>query len=179
MPRLTAETWEKARAEYEVRGLSLGEVAKNFGVTTPAVLKQARSGGWVQGKSKELVAKKVRAIKDLIEVNTESKQMPLTSQFTFEEIVREQLRAEGLKASFDSAFYKKAINLLENIDNPAELETISRARRNLSPPQQKEQRTTVNVTQQQAQGIIISPRDALAELVKQATGGGDSDASDA
>ena len=34
MARLTSEQWEQARAEYEVRGVSLGEVARRFGAVS-------------------------------------------------------------------------------------------------------------------------------------------------
>lgn len=49
-----------------------------------------------------------------------------------------------------------------------ELEALSRAHRNISPQAAKEG-TVVNVNQQQAQGIKAeSPRDALAEITRQA-----------
>ena len=51
MARLTSEQWEQARAEYEVRGVSLGEVARRFGVSQQAASKRARKEGWKQGKS--------------------------------------------------------------------------------------------------------------------------------
>lgn len=41
MGRLTQEQWEQARAEYEVRGISLGEIAKAFGVATSSVSRKA------------------------------------------------------------------------------------------------------------------------------------------
>ena len=50
MARLTPEQWERARAEYEVRGVSLGDVAKRFGVATSSVSRRARAEGWMQGK---------------------------------------------------------------------------------------------------------------------------------
>lgn len=45
MARLTSEQWEQARAEYEVRGVSLGEVARRFGVSQQAASKRARKDG--------------------------------------------------------------------------------------------------------------------------------------
>ena len=48
MARLTSEQWEQARAEYEVRGVSLGEVARRFGVSQQAASKRARKEGRLQ-----------------------------------------------------------------------------------------------------------------------------------
>lgn len=45
MARLTDRQWEQARAEYEVRGISLGEVAKSFGVATSSVSRKAKAEG--------------------------------------------------------------------------------------------------------------------------------------
>lgn len=50
MARLTPEQWEQARAEYEVRGVSLGDIARRFGVSQQAASKRARKEGWKQGK---------------------------------------------------------------------------------------------------------------------------------
>ncbi len=76
MGRLTQEQWEQARAEYEVRGISLGEIAKAFGVATSSVSRKATAEGWTQGKMQGLVQKKVACIKDLQEVETKSKTCP-------------------------------------------------------------------------------------------------------
>ena len=64
MARLTVEQWEQARAAYEVRGISLGEVARQFGVSDVAVGKHARKEGWIQGKSSGLADKKVKSIRE-------------------------------------------------------------------------------------------------------------------
>lgn len=50
MARLTPEQWEQARAEYEVRGVSLGDIARRFGVSQQAASKRARKEGWKQGE---------------------------------------------------------------------------------------------------------------------------------
>ena len=63
MARLKPEQWEQARAEYEVRGVSLGDVAKSFDVATSSVSRRARAEGWVQGKMQDLAERKVAAVK--------------------------------------------------------------------------------------------------------------------
>lgn len=73
-------------------------------------------------------------------------------------------------ASLDVALATKAIALANQATKADELETLSRARKNLAPAQQAAaSQTTVNVQQQAQAGISVqSPRDALAEIVRQA-----------
>ena len=131
------------------------------------MLKKARVEDWQQAKGKELVEKKVKAIKAMKEVEAESKQLPLTLQFTFDEVVRERLRAEGLLVSLDVAIAAKGIELLRKTSSPEDLETISRARRNLAPPQPKtEPQTTVNVTQTQATAVMPQPIPQAVESMR-------------
>lgn len=159
MARLTAEQWEQARANYEVRGVSLGDVAKRFGVDRAAVSRRAKKEGWVQGKSHGVVEKKVMAIKALAEADAESHALPVTFQHTVDSVVQERLQAEGLLASLDVALAAKAITLAGQATSPEEIEALSRARKNLVPAQQAPaQQTTVNVSQQaQAGACAVQP----------------------
>ena len=151
MARLTSEQWEQARAEYEVRGVSLGEVARRFGVSQQAASKRARKEGWKQGKSCGQVT---------------------TFRSTIDDVVRERLEADHLFAQFDKALILKAHAVLSKVELPEEWETMTRGRRNLAP--QQERGTTVNVSQQasaQAAALagasVLSPRDALNEILEQ------------
>ena len=170
MARLTPEQWERARAEYEVRGVSLGDVAKRFGVATSSVSRRARAEGWMQGKMQDLAERKVAAVKALAEVETQTQDLPLRFQHTLQSVVKERLQAEGMLASLDVALATTAIALANQATKADELETLSRARKNLAPAQQAAaSQTTVNVQQQAQAGISVqSPRDALAEIVRQA-----------
>ena len=170
MARLTPEQWERARAEYEVRGVSLGDVAKRFGVATSSVSRRARAEGGMQGKMQDLAERKVAAVKALAEVETQTQDLPLRFQHTLQSVVKERLQAEGMLASLDVALATKAIALANQATKADELETLSRARKNLAPAQQAAaSQTTVNVQQQAQAGISVqSPRDALAEIVRQA-----------
>lgn len=169
MARLSAEQWEQARAEYEVRGVSLGDVARRFGVDRAAVSRRAKKEGWARGKSHGVVEKKVMAVKALAEADAESHALPVTFRHTVDSVVRERLQAEGLLAALDVALAFKGAALVNAVDTPEQWETMTRGRRNLAPCGEKSQQTTVNVNQQQAQAAALSPRDALAEIVRQAT----------
>lgn len=76
MARLSVEQWERARAEYEVRGVSLGEVAKAFGLATSSVSRRARAEGWTQGKMQDLIERKVAAAKEMQAVETQMQDLP-------------------------------------------------------------------------------------------------------
>ena len=150
MARRKAEQWEQARAEYEVRGVSLGDIARSLKVATSSVSRRAKAEGWTQGRMQGLVGRKVAAIKELSEVETQTQELPLRLQYTMDSVVRERLQAEGLLASLDVALAGKAIALAQKATSAGEIETLSRARRNLAP-QTFDRGTTVNVNQQQAQ----------------------------
>lgn len=172
MARLTVEQWERARAEYEVRGVSFGEIAKKFGVSDVAVGKRARKEGWAQGKSSDIVDRKVSAIKTLYDVEVQSSDLPQTFRTTIDDVVRERLEADHLLAQLDKALMLKAHAILARVELPEEWETMTRGRRNLAPSQ--ERGTTVNVSQQasaQAAALagasVLSPREALGEILEQ------------
>lgn len=167
MARLTAGQWEQARAEYEVRGISLGEVARRFGITTGAVSQRAKKEGWIQGKTKGLVDKKVNAVKMLAEYGIETKELPYSFQHTIETVAKERLQADGVLAQVDVALGRKVLDMLEKVQSPEELELVARARKHLAPQAPKTE-TRVTVTQQQAQAIQpLSPAEALRELARQ------------
>jgi len=171
MARLSAAQWEKVRADYEVRGISIREAARKFGVSDVAVGKKARAEAWIQGKSSHLVERKVSALKEIANIDEESSQFSKVEQMTIDKVARERLRAEGILAELDVALGRKAIALLAATESPDDVETLSRVRRNIAPVQPKTaSETTVNVNQAQQQGQAqiqaLSPRDALAELVR-------------
>lgn len=123
----------------------------------------------MQGKMQDLAERKVAAVKALAEVETQTQDLPLRFQHTLQSVVQERLQAEGMLASLDVALATKAIALANQATKADELETLSRARKNLAPQQSPASQTTVNVQQQAQAGISVqSPRDALAEIVRQA-----------
>ena len=167
MARLSAEQWEQARAEYEVRGVSLGEVAKAFGVATSSVSRRARAEGWTQGKMQDLVERKVAAAKEMQAVETQMQELPLRFQLTLQEVVQERLRTEGAALNFARAVAMKGTAMTRAAESPAELELLSRAARNVMPQVDKGQHTTVNV-QQHAQAAPLPPAPPAADTVVRA-----------
>ena len=158
MARLSAEQWEQARAEYEVRGVSLGEVAKAFGVATSSVSRRARAEGWTQGKMQDLVERKVAAAKEMQAVETQMQELPLRFQLTLQEVVQERLRTEGAALHFARAVAMKGTAMTRAAESPAELELLSRAARNVMPQVDKGQHTTVNVQQHAQAQAAATPQ---------------------
>ena len=133
MGRLTAAQWEQARADYEVRGISLGDVARTYGVATSSVSRKARAEGWIQGRLQEVVEKKVAAVKEIAQIETQTQDLPLRMRHTIQSVVEERLQAEGMIASLDVALAVKGIELARTATSAQELETLARARRHLAP----------------------------------------------
>lgn len=167
MARLTAQQWEQARADYEVRGLSQGEVARRHGVSQQAVAKRAKAEGWKQGKSCALVSEKVAAIKSLAKVERESCELSTTFRETINDEVRSQLELEGIRRNFHFELYDKGRALLREVTTASEWKTLTSGARDLMPPQDGKG-TVVNVNQQQAQQAqAMTPEQICAELIAQ------------
>lgn len=170
MARLTNAQWAQAQAEYEVRGVSLGEIAKIYRVATSSVSRKAKADGWTQGKMQDLLERKVAAVKALAEVETQTQALPLRLQYTLQSVVQERLQAEGMIASLDIALAVKSIELAALATRPDEVEILSRARRNLAPSAQQAA-TTVTVNQQanagaaaEAVSVPVAPPTPIAAV---------------
>lgn len=162
MARVTPEQWEKARAAYEVRGVSLTDIARDVGVDRAAVSRRAKREGWEQGKNAALVERKTAAIREIASVDGESRDLPPVARMTLEEAVRERIAAEGLLARLDATLAHRGALMALEAATPAELELLSRVSRNIRP-QDRTSQTTVNVSQRQDAGAL-TPREALAEI---------------
>lgn len=170
MARLTGEQWEQAKAEYEVRGVSLGDISKRYCVNVSSVSRRAKAEGWTQGKMQGLAERKVNALKELAQVETQTQDLPLRFQVTLDDVVKERLEADQLLVRFDKSLLLKAQGILEGVKTPEEWETMTRGRRNLAPPQ--ERGATVNVSQQaSAQAAFVAtsvpaPDSALRDALR-------------
>ena len=166
MPRLSADQWERARADYEVRGLGMGEIGRRYGVTKQAVAKKIKTEGWVQGKSSHIVDRKVSAIKDFRAAELESSRLSSTLQMTVAECVQEQLQQEGILASLANAVAAKARSMVDAAASPEDLEVLSRIKKNLTPPPAPAQ-TSVTVQQAQVRSreMEMSPEEVCAALI--------------
>ena len=148
MARLTAAQWEQARADYEVRGISLGEIGKRYAVAKSSVSRKASSEGWKQGKMQPLIDQKIAATKQMQEVETQLQRLPLRFQLTVQEVVQERLGTEAAALHFARIVAKKGAEMAALAKTPDDIEKLGRAARNVMPQYDKGSSTTVNVTQQ-------------------------------
>jgi hypothetical protein len=133
MPRLTPQQWERARAEYEVKGVSLGDISRRYRVDIGGVSRRAKKDGWCQGKNQGLVERKARAVKEIVAVEKESQALPLTFQQALDAAVKSRLELDGLLLDFDRALIAKGLEILTKTDSPEKWETMTRGKRNLAP----------------------------------------------
>ena len=107
--RLSAQTWEYIRAEFEIRGTCRKALAARFGVDRMAVARMAQRHGWIQGKYQHLVEKMVCLIREIQEIHAQCLTLPKAQQKAVDRVACERLRAEGISVSVMVEF-----NLLAN-----------------------------------------------------------------
>ncbi len=162
MPRLSAEEWTAARAEYEVNGKSMREVAKMFGVTEGAVRKMSSKYAWEQKKYAPIVSDKIAAVKAMHDVEMRCTQLSTQERKAVDRGVRNALEIEGLRNTFHAELYEMGRHLLRTVASPNEWKTLTSGARDLMP--QKETTTTVNVAQQTVTQQQ-SPEEVCQELI--------------
>ena len=92
MARLSAEQWAMARADFEIRGLSVSEIARQYGCAKSAVSMRAKADGWQAGKTEQAVADKSNAIMQLARVEQETEQkLNATERAVFDAVVRDDV----------------------------------------------------------------------------------------
>lgn len=123
MARLTPEQWERARADYEVSGNSLRDVAKEYCVSPSTVARRAEKENWIQGKTQHLVAKKKNAIKELHETQQQTQHLNATLQIAIDTEVQKQLEDEQI--FINAAKYNQMVaNELLQSDDDLSMTTI-------------------------------------------------------
>ena len=74
MARLAVEQWMAARADFEIAGLSVSEIARKYNVAKSSVSDKAKTQGWEPNKTERSVTEKSNAIIALAKVNQETEQ---------------------------------------------------------------------------------------------------------
>lgn len=121
MAKLTPQQWELARADYEVKSLSIREIAKNYDVNASTISRQAKKDDWQQGKTQHLIDKKTNAIINLHQTQQQMQHLNATQQQAIDSEVALRLARENL--FIDSALrnQKRANELLEIAEDLAQL----------------------------------------------------------
>lgn len=121
MAKLTPQQWELARADYEVKGLSIREIAKHYDVNASTVSRQAKKDDWKQSKTQHLVDKKVNAIMQLHQTQQQMQQLNAIEQQAIDNEVALRLARENLFVDSALRNQKRANELLEMADDLAQL----------------------------------------------------------
>jgi hypothetical protein len=157
MPRLTTSQWEQARGEYEVRAdRTLTGIAEQFGVDRAAVSRRAKAEDWQRGKHHGIVERKLAIVKENLAIDAESHSLGVAHQKLIDKVLLERLQEVGAVAALGRAIALKGMEILKKVETPDEWETMTRGKRNLTPPPvapAKSGDTTVNV-QANAQAAV-------------------------
>ncbi len=93
---ITAETWEKARADYEFNSLSYSQLSEKYGISKGALSKRVKSEGWLKGTNEQLVHSKVTAIQELTELDKQIETLPVNTRIIVNAEIDRRVRLAGL-----------------------------------------------------------------------------------
>nr|DAN84303.1 MAG TPA: SatD family (SatD) [Caudoviricetes sp.] len=130
MARLTAEQWAVARADFEIRGLSVTEVAKKYGCAKSSVSERAKAEGWKPNKTEQAVAEKSNAIIKLARTELETEQnLTPAERAVFDAVVMDDVTFRAQNDADLEAVCKHIMALLPGVDKPADAKVIVEALR--------------------------------------------------
>ena len=125
MARLSAEQWMMARADFEIRGLSVSEIARQYGCAKSAVSMRAKADGWQAGKTEQAVADKSNAIMQLARVEQETEQkLNATERAVFDAVVRDDVAFRLQNDADMEAVREHAMSLLPLIEKPLDAKLL-------------------------------------------------------
>lgn len=92
MARLTQEQWMAARADYEIAGMGVSEIAKKYGCAKSAVSMRAKAEAWKLNKTEQAVKEKSIAIIKLAEIEQQTEQsLNAAERGVFDAVVRDDV----------------------------------------------------------------------------------------
>lgn len=123
MARLTDEQWQLARADYEVRGVSIRQLAKDYDVAPSTVSRRANKEGWIEGKTQHLVERKVKAVIELNETQQQMQHLNATEISVVDNEVARRLRYEKMFTESAEKNQKLADQMLNSCVEMKELKS--------------------------------------------------------
>lgn len=126
MARLTPEQWLAARADFEIAGLSVTEVADKYRLDKAAVSRRAKKEAWQAGKSQPLSTRKVNAIIELAECEAQSQQAKLNSveRAVFDRVVADDVAFRLQNDADMEAVREHAMRLLPMVEKPTDAKAL-------------------------------------------------------
>ena len=114
-----------ARADFEIRGLSVSEIARQYGCAKSAVSMRAKADGWQAGKTEQAVADKSNAIMQLARVEQETEQkLNATERAVFDAVVRDDVAFRLQNDADMEAVREHAMSLLPLIEKPLDAKLL-------------------------------------------------------
>ena len=125
MARLSAEQWTMARADFEIAGMSVTEMAQQYGCAKSAVSMKAKAQGWELNKTEQAQDKKVKAVIALAEVGTETEQkLNNVERAVFDRVVADDVAFRLQNDSDMEAVREHAMRLLPMVEKPADAKAL-------------------------------------------------------
>ena len=122
MARLTPELWAMARADYEIRGLSVTDLAKKYGCAKSAVSMRSKTDGWQAGKTEQAVTEKVNALITLAQIEQQTEQkLNATERAVFDVAVMDDVAFRAQNDADMETICKHIMALLPGMDKPADV----------------------------------------------------------
>lgn len=112
-----------AKADFEIGGLSVSEIARKYGIAKSSV--SAKSRNWEPNKTERSVCKKANAIIELAEVGTETEQkLNAVERVVFDRVVADDVAFRLQNDADMEAVREHAMNLLPLIEKPLDAKLL-------------------------------------------------------
>lgn len=121
MARLTQEQWIAARADYEIAGLGVSEIAKKYGCAKSSVSEKAKAQDWKPNKTEQAVKEKSNAIIKLAEIEQQTEQgLNPAERAVFDAVVVDDVTFRLQNDADMEAVRKHVMMLLPTIDRASD-----------------------------------------------------------
>lgn len=161
MARPSSEQWAEVKAAYEIKNISIRELAASFGLSDTAVRKKANAEGWIKGGSSHLVDANIKVINDIKEISSQSSQ--LSSQHLG--VISDEV-AFKLQSDADLQAIQRVVNkMVDTIDSPVQALALMNATvKHREARLGKQADTEINVNTQnnvfaKIERVIVRPND--------------------
>lgn len=114
-----------ARADFEIAGLSVSEIARKYNVAKSSVSDKAKTQGWEPNKTERSVSEKSNAIIALAKVNQETEQeLNTVERAVFDRVVADDVAFRLQNDSDMEAVREHAMRLLPMVEKPADAKAL-------------------------------------------------------
>lgn len=125
MPKLTDELWLMAKADYEIGGLGVSDIARKYCVAKSTVSARAKKENWQANKTEQAEQLKANAIIDLVNVErTTERTLSAVERQCFDQVVADNVAFRLQSDKNMQAVEQKVMQMLDDIERPSEAKAI-------------------------------------------------------